>query len=86
MIYSLAPLFGKDGNPFANIVGWKDDLEKYDPDAYERYKVKFPKMAEISNLGSPYSGDFDLEKVIQLKADVVVLNLEIILRQKKQEL
>ena len=75
MIYALAPLFGKDGNPFKNIVGWKDDLAKYDPDAYERYKAKFPQLAKIANLGSPYSGDFDIEKVIQLKTDVVVLNL-----------
>ncbi len=76
MIYSVAPLFGKNGNPFRHIVGWKNDLENYDPDAYEMYREKFPEIVNIAQLGSPYQGDFSIEKAISLKADIVIMNLQ----------
>lgn len=74
MIYSVAVLDRE--NPFERIIGWKDDLIKYDPDAFEKYKAKFPgKTEEIKNFGSPYSGDFSIESAISLDADLVILNL-----------
>lgn len=73
MIYSLAVLDRE--NPFKRVVGWKDDLVKFDPDAYRKYQEKFPQAATIANLGSPYSGEYSLEKVIALGAEVVFLNL-----------
>lgn len=74
MIYSVAILDRE--NPFERIIGWKDDLIKYDPDAFEKYKAKFPdETAGIENFGSPYSGDFSIEKAISLEADLVILNL-----------
>ncbi len=76
MIYAVAPLFGPKGNPFNQIVGWKDDLETYDPDAYEMYLEKFPQISKIANLGSPYKGDFSVEKAISLKAQIVIMNLQ----------
>jgi iron complex transport system substrate-binding protein len=54
MIYSLAVL---DENPFERVVGWKDDLILYDPDAYRKYQAVFPEAADIPNLGSPYAAD-----------------------------
>ncbi len=73
MMYSLAVLDQED--PFGKVVGWKDDLIKYDPDAYRKFKTAFPKAEQIKNFGSPYSGDFSIESAIALDTDLVILNL-----------
>ncbi|PCJ94693.1 MAG: ABC transporter substrate-binding protein [Hyphomicrobiales bacterium] len=73
MLYSLALLDRK--NPFQRIVGWKDDLIKFDPDAYRKYLAIFPEAANIKNLGSPYSGDYSIETLITSDTQVVFLNL-----------
>ena len=74
MMYSVSVLDRKD--PFKRVVGWKDDLIKYDPDAFRRYQAAFPKQVKaIKNFGSPYSGDFSIESAIALEADLVILNL-----------
>ena len=75
MTYSLAAIHGKHGNPFSRIVAWKDDLEQYDPDAYEKYLEEFPEIADIKNLGSPYKGDFSIETAIALQTQLVIMNL-----------
>ena len=46
-----------------------------DPDAWRKYKAKFPQADKIADFGNPYAGDFSVEKVIALNADVVVLDL-----------
>ncbi|MEH6631082.1 MAG: ABC transporter substrate-binding protein [Halopseudomonas aestusnigri] len=73
MVYSIALLDRE--NPFKRVVGWKDDLIKYDPDAYRKYKARFPEVVDIQNLGSPYAAEYSLETVISLDTDVVFLNL-----------
>ncbi len=73
MVYSIALLDRE--NPFKRVVGWKDDLIKYDPDAYRKYKARFPEVDDIQNLGSPYAAEYSLETVISLDTDVVFLNL-----------
>lgn len=78
MIYSLALLDRE--NPFARVVGWKDDLINYDPDAWRRYDAAFPHAADIARLGSPYADDWNLESVIALGTDVVFMNLGELLR------
>lgn len=75
MIYGIAPLFGKDGNLFKHIIGTKNDLRLYDPDAYRKYKAKFPELGEIPEFGSPYKGDFNIEQAIALNTDVILMNL-----------
>lgn len=72
-LYGLAVLDRDD--PFKRVVGWRDDLKVNDPDAWRKYKAKFPHAEKIADLGNPYAGDFSLEKVIALDADVVVLDL-----------
>ncbi|CCN38477.1 putative ABC-type Fe3+-hydroxamate transport system, periplasmic component [Vibrio nigripulchritudo SO65] len=81
MMYTLALL--EKGNPFERVVGWKDDLMKWDPDAYRAYLSKFPQAENITNLGSPYSNDFSIEKVITLNADLMILNLGNLLKAKE---
>lgn len=73
MIYSIALLDTE--NPFNRIVGWKNDMVKYDPDAYRKYLAQFPEAAKIKNFGSPYSGEWSLEGVIALGTEVVLMNL-----------
>ncbi len=74
LMYSIAVL--NKENPFENIVGWKDDLIKYDPDAFRKFRTLYPeKVDAIKNFGSPYSGDFSVESAIELDTDLVILNL-----------
>lgn len=74
MMYAIAPLI--DGNPFEKIVGWKDDLILYDPDAFRKFESVFPEdTARQVNFGSPYSGDFSIEAVLENKADLLLLDL-----------
>lgn len=73
MIYSLALL--DRGDPFQRVVGWKDDMILYDPDAWRRYEAAFPEAADIARLGSPYADDWNLESVISLGTEVVFMNL-----------
>ena len=83
MIYSIAPLFGPQANAFNHIVGWNNDLEMYDPDAYEMYLERFPQVADIANLGSPYQGDFNVEQAIALNTDIVIMNLQNLFRMRE---
>lgn len=73
MIYSIALL--DSDNPFQRIAGWKDDMVKYDPDAYRKYLAVFPEAADIPSFGSPYSDEWNLESVISLGTEVVLMNL-----------
>ncbi len=72
-IYIAAAL--QPGNPFNKIVGWRDDLRRFDADTYNKYKEIYPEVADIPEFGSPYSGEFSVENAIALEADVVTLNL-----------
>ncbi|WP_298257464.1 ABC transporter substrate-binding protein [uncultured Litoreibacter sp.] len=74
MMYAVAPLATDD--PFENIVGWKDDLILYDPDAFRRFETAFPQdTARMVNFGNPYSGDFSIEAVLENEADLLILDL-----------
>ena len=72
-IYIVAAL--QPGNPFNKIIGWRDDLRRFDGDTYAKYKEIFPEVESIAEFGSPYSGEFSVEQAIALEADVVTLNL-----------
>lgn len=78
MIYSIALLDRED--PFKRVVGWKNDMILYDPDAWRKYEAKFPKSNDILRLGSPYSGEWNLEAVVAAGAEVVFMNLGNLLR------
>ncbi|MEM6634323.1 MAG: ABC transporter substrate-binding protein [Pseudomonadota bacterium] len=74
MMYAVAPL--TDGNPFDKIVGWKDDLILYDPDAFRKFEGAYPQdAARMINFGNPYAGDFSIEAVLEADADLVLLDL-----------
>jgi iron complex transport system substrate-binding protein len=63
-------------NPFARVVGWRDDLRQADPDSYAAYLEKFPQIATIPTFGGFKEGTFDIEQAVSLDPDVMILNLE----------
>lgn len=63
-------------NPFQYIVGWPPDLKTADLDTYNKYQEKFPKLAEIPELGTIASGGFSAERAIELKPDLLVLSYD----------
>lgn len=56
------------------IVGWDNDLKVNAGDAYQMYIEKYPKMADIPDVGSLDDNTFSIEKVISLKPDVVIMH------------
>lgn len=74
MMYGIAPLI--EGNPFEKIVGWKNDLVQYDPDAFRKYQGAFPEdAARMIDFGNPYAGDFSIEAVLEAETDLVILDV-----------
>lgn len=73
-IYLLAAL--QPENPFAHVVGWREDFSQADPDNYAAYAAKFPEMKQIPTFGGFKDGTFDVEQAAALQPDVVLMNLE----------
>ncbi|MEM9603199.1 MAG: ABC transporter substrate-binding protein [Pseudomonadota bacterium] len=74
MMYGIAPIV--DGNPFEKLIGWKDDLVLYDPDAFRKFEGAYPEDAgRMVNFGNPYAGDFSIEAVLENEADLLILDL-----------
>ncbi|NVO23279.1 ABC transporter substrate-binding protein [Donghicola mangrovi] len=63
-------------NPFARVVGWRDDFIQADPDSYAAYAEKFPQVADLPAFGGFKEGTFDIEQAVALNPDVMILNLE----------
>ncbi|OBX38309.1 corrinoid ABC transporter substrate-binding protein [Halomonas elongata] len=73
-IYLLGALQPED--PFAHVVGWREDFSQADPDNYARYAAKFPELKDIPTFGGFKDGTFDVEQAAALEPDVVLMNLE----------
>lgn len=63
-------------NPFARIVGWRDDMSKADPETYAAYLERFPEIAKLPTFGGMKDGTFDVEQAASLKPDVVLMNVD----------
>jgi len=63
-------------NPFARVVGWRDDLRQASPESYETYAAKFPQLTDIPTFGGFKDGTFDIEQAVSLQPDVMLMNLE----------
>jgi iron complex transport system substrate-binding protein len=64
-------LLDKD-DPFGRIAAWGNDMRLFDPDAWRRYRARFPAMTRVPEVGSAVAGDFSVEQVIALDADCVI--------------
>ncbi|MFD1693997.1 ABC transporter substrate-binding protein [Roseibium aestuarii] len=73
-IYLLGVLTPED--PFAHVVGWREDFSQADPDSYARYEAKFPKLKDLPTFGGFKDGTFDVEQAASLKPDVILMNIE----------
>ncbi|MTH76562.1 ABC transporter substrate-binding protein [Paracoccus aestuariivivens] len=73
-IYLLGALERED--PFARVVGWREDLHQADPDTYAAYAAKFPQLKDLPTFGGFKDGTFDVEQAAALKPDVMLMNLE----------
>lgn len=63
-------------DPFARVVGWREDFKQADPDTYAAYQAKFPQIDAIPTFGGFKEGTFDIEQAVALDPDVMILNLE----------
>lgn len=72
--YALAALDREE--PFARVVGWRDDLRKNDPDTYAAYRGRWPGIDRLPTFGGVKDGTFDPEQAIALRPDVIIMNLE----------
>lgn len=59
-------------NPFKRVIGWRDDMKLYDPDAYRKYIAKFPEATEIPFYGRASKGEFSVEQAIKAEAELVI--------------
>lgn len=71
MIYSLATI--ETENPFAHVVGWRNDLWTTDVKSFDAYVEKFPEAAELPFLGRLTDGTLQVETVVTLDPDVLIL-------------
>jgi iron complex transport system substrate-binding protein len=73
-IYLLSVLQPED--PFAHVVGWREDFSQADPDSYARYAEAFPHLLDLPTFGGFKDGTFDVEQAAALEPDVILMNLE----------
>ncbi len=73
-IFFAAVLDGE--NPFARVVGWRDDFRQASPESYAIYAEKFPQIADIPTFGGFKDGTFDIEQAVSLQPDAMIMNLE----------
>ncbi|QPL46523.1 ABC transporter substrate-binding protein [Halomonas sp. A40-4] len=73
-IYLVGILEPED--PFAHVVGWREDFSQADPDNYARYLERFPEIEAIPTFGGFKDGTFDVEQAASLTPDVVMMNIE----------
>lgn len=72
MVYALSLL---QENPVKNVIAWRNDLLRTDPDTVTKLSEKFPETKNIPTLGNPYASEVNLETLIKLKPDVYLLNI-----------
>ena len=73
-VYLLAVLEPED--PFARVVGWRQDFSEADPDNFASYAARFPQMGDLPTFGGFKEGTFDVEQAAALRPDVVLMNIE----------
>ncbi|WJV63925.1 ABC transporter substrate-binding protein [Pectobacteriaceae bacterium CE70] len=73
LFYTVAALCRED--PLEKLVGWRDNFRTADLDSYNLYCRNFPKLAELPTFSGIQQMQFDLERLIVLRPDVMVLNL-----------
>ncbi|GAA0569657.1 ABC transporter substrate-binding protein [Halomonas salifodinae] len=73
LLYTLAALHPED--PFAPLVGWRDELRRFDSDAWARLRARFPRAERLATFGKAVNGEFSLERALALGPDAIVFDL-----------
>ncbi|WP_246007573.1 ABC transporter substrate-binding protein [Halomonas nitroreducens] len=73
LLYTLAAL--RPEAPFAPLVGWRDELKRFDGDVWARYQERFPEAASLATFGKAANGEFSLEQALALEPDAIVFDL-----------
>ncbi|EJE2970226.1 ABC transporter substrate-binding protein [Salmonella enterica] len=63
-------------NPAQRIVAWRKDLIQSDPATWQQYRQQFPQLEKIPTFGGSEQGTFDIEQAINLKPDVIIMNMD----------
>ncbi|MDR5868432.1 ABC transporter substrate-binding protein [Halomonas koreensis] len=73
LLYTLAAL--RPEAPFAPLVGWRDELRRFDGDVWARYRARFPQAESLATFGKAANGEFSLEQALALDPDAIVFDL-----------
>lgn len=73
LLYSLATI--ETENPFAKVVGWRNDLWTTDLDGFNAYTEKFPEAKDLPFLGKLTDGTLQTETIVTLDPDVLILTI-----------
>lgn len=71
MLYTLALL--EPGNPAQRIVGWPEDIARFDAQSWQLYTQKFPQITAIPSISKGNFRQVNIENLIRLKPDLVIL-------------
>ncbi len=73
-IPALAILDRED--PTRRIVGMMGEYEQVDPATYERFRARFPRIADIPRFGRASQDTFSLERALSLRAEVAIFGVD----------
>ncbi|MCA6219624.1 ABC transporter substrate-binding protein [Photorhabdus antumapuensis] len=62
-------------NPLKGIVAWDNALEIKSPDLATAYEKDFPQLRDIPVFPNPYQSDFNVEKALTYKPDLVIFDI-----------
>jgi iron complex transport system substrate-binding protein len=69
-IYKLAAILGDELDDRLIAVG--TSFKKGDIDGYKKFSEKFKNLDNIENIGSIYDGTLNIEKMLELKPDIII--------------
>lgn len=72
-IVALALLDRDD--PFARILAWKNSLNDSDPTIWQLMRQRWPHAADIPELGFDNGGNADVERLVRLRPDLLIMDL-----------
>ncbi len=61
-------------DPVSLLAGWPGDLPRQDKTTYERYRQKFPAIADIPLVGRGSADTFSIEQALAVQPDVAILS------------
>ncbi|SQC91327.1 ferrichrome/ferrioxamine B periplasmic transporter [Cedecea neteri] len=71
-------------DPLENIIAWDNSLKTKAPDLADAYARKFPQVSKITMFENPYYTDFSVEKAVTLQPDLIIFDIGVLAKLKKQ--